>query len=150
MRQLRRVFPFRFLKDEYAPLMKLIIRYFSCEGRFSSLYAYHILLLMHFTRVRLMSIPYFMYRNIERMTFLVQKKTPAQQHNSIYHYALIKIMVVHQLAQQGIAWDEFISRDFFVAPQLPLEVVHDAREPSHQPEIPEIEHISAPFYVTYQ
>ena len=116
MRQLSRVFPFRFLKDEYAPLMKLIIRYFSCEGRFSRLYAYHIRLLMHFTRVRMMSIPYFMYRNIEQMTVLVQKKTPEQQHNSIYHYALIKIIVVHQLGLQGIAWDEFISLDFFATP----------------------------------
>ena len=51
IRQLRRVFPFRFLKDEFAPLMKLIVQYFSCEGRFSCLYTYHVHLLMHFTRV---------------------------------------------------------------------------------------------------
>ena len=57
--QLMRVFPFRFLRDEYAPLMKLIMKYFSCEGRFSRLYAYHIKLLMHFTRVRMMNLPYF-------------------------------------------------------------------------------------------
>ena len=80
VRHLTAVFPFRFLRDEYAPLMKLIIRYFSCEGRFSRLYAYHVRLLMHFTRVRMMNIPYFMFRNIERMVVLVQKKTPAQQH----------------------------------------------------------------------
>ena len=97
-----------------------------------------------------MSIPYFMYRNIERMTFLVQKKTPTQQHSSIYHYALIKIMVVHQLTQQGITWDEFISHDYFAAPQPPPEVVHNEGEPSRQFYIPETEHISAPVYVTYQ
>ena len=57
-------------------------------------------------------------------------------------------MVVHQLAQQGIAWDEFISRDFFAVPQPP-EVVHDEAEPSHQFEAPETESISAPVYVTY-
>ena len=59
-------------------------------------------------------------------------------------------MVVHQLTQQGIAWEDFISRDLFAAPQPPPEVVHDEGEPSHQPDIPEIEHISAPLYVTYQ
>ena len=48
LRQLSRFFPFQFLKYSYAPLMKLIIKYFSCEGRFSRLYAYHIRLLMHF------------------------------------------------------------------------------------------------------
>lgn len=102
MRHLSAVFPFRFLRDEYAPLMKLIIRYFSCEGRFSRLYAYHVRLLMHFMRVRMMNIPFFMCRNIDRMAPLVQRKSPAHQHKSIYHYALIKIIFMHQLAQQGI------------------------------------------------
>ena len=60
LRQLKRVFPFWYVKDEYAPLMKLIMKYFSCEGRFSRLYAYHIRLLMHFTQVRMMNIHYFM------------------------------------------------------------------------------------------
>jgi len=59
LRQLKRVFPFQFLKDKYAPLMKLIMKYFTCESRFSCLYAYHIRLLMHFTQVRMMKIPYF-------------------------------------------------------------------------------------------
>ena len=86
---------------------------------------------MHFMRVRMTNIPYFMCRNIERMTTLVQKKTPEQQHNSIYHYALIKMIVVHQLGLQGIAWEDFISRDLFTAPQPPPEIVHDAGEPSH-------------------
>ena len=130
VRQLSRVFPFWFLKESYAPLMRLIIRYFNCEGRFSRLYAYHIRLLMHFMRVKIMNIPYFMCRNIEKMTTLVQKKTPEQQHNNIYHYALIKIIVVHQLGLQGISWEDFISRDFFTAPQPPPEIVHDAGESS--------------------
>jgi len=72
--KLGRVFPFMFLEDQYVPLMKLIIKYFTCEGRFSKIYAYHIRLLMHFTRVRMMSIPYFICKNIERMTMLAKRK----------------------------------------------------------------------------
>ena len=132
LRQLNRVFQFNFLKESYVPLMKLIIRYISCEGRFSRLYAYHIWLLMHFTRVWMMNIPYFMCHNIERMIVLVQKKTPKQKHNSIYHYALIKIVVVHQLRLHGIAWEDFISHDFLTSSQPPPETFHDASEPSHQ------------------
>jgi len=98
----------------------------------------------------MMNIPYFMFRNIEKMVPIVQRKTPAQQHNSIYHYALIKIVVVHQLAQQGITWEDFISCDLFTAPQPPPEIVHDEVGRSHQFEIPEIKHVSAPAYVTYQ
>ena len=128
--------------------MKLIISYFSCEGRFSRLYTYHIRVLMHFTRVRMMKIPYFMCRNIERMTTLVQKKTLEQQNNSIYHYALIKILVVHQLGLQGITWDDFISRDFFRASQGLSEVGHEMSGPSHQYECHET--VSVPVFITYQ
>lgn len=73
-RQISRVFPFRYLQDTYAPLMKLIIKYFTCEGGFSCLYTYHVRLLMHFTRVRMMNLPYFICRNIEKMATFVQRK----------------------------------------------------------------------------
>ena len=97
LRHLTRVFPFRYLKDEYAPLMKLIIKYFSCEGRLSRQYAYHIRLLMHFTRVWMMNIQFFICRNIERMNTFMQNKTLQKQLNSVYHFSLIKILLVHQL-----------------------------------------------------
>ena len=97
-----------------------------------------------------MNIPYFMFHNIERMVPLVQRKSPTHQHRRIYHYALIKIVVIHQLAQQGITWEDFISRDLFTAPQSPPEIVHDEGGPSQQFDIPETEHVDAPAYVTYQ
>jgi len=131
LRQLSRVFPFQYLKDDYAPLMKLIMRYFSCEGWFSRLYAYHIRLLMHFTRVRMMNIYYFICQSIQKMTTLVQHKTPQQQFNDIYHFSLIKILVVHQLGLQGITWEDFISREFFTAPKGPSEALHETSGPSY-------------------
>ena len=108
------------------------MKYFTCEGRFSRLYAYHIRLLMHFNWVRMMNIPYFICRNIEKMTTLVQHKTPQQQFNSVYHFALIKIVVVHQLGLQGITWDDFISHEFFRASEGPSEVGHETGGPSYQ------------------
>ena len=41
------IFPFSHLLDRYAPMMRIIMKYFTCEGRFSHLYSYHIWLLMH-------------------------------------------------------------------------------------------------------
>ena len=38
----KRFFPFYYFLDMYAPMMKIIIRYFYCEGRFSRLYTYHV------------------------------------------------------------------------------------------------------------
>jgi len=42
-----------------------------------------------------MNLSYFIWRNIEKMTTLVQKKTPQQQYNNIYHFSLINIVVMH-------------------------------------------------------
>ena len=124
------------------------MKYFSCEGRFSRLYAYHIRLLMHFTRVWMMNILYFICQNIERMTTLVQHKTPQQQLNSVYHFALIKILVVHQLGLQGITWDDFMSRDFFRASQGLSEIGHETSGPSHRYERHET--VSVSVFITYQ
>ena len=109
MRQVTGVFPFRFLRNEYAPLMRLIMRYFTCEGRFSLVYSYHIRLLMHFTRVRMMNIPIYLFHDIQRMVSIFQKQTPAQQLRSLCHHGLIQLVVSHQLSQQGIPWADFIS-----------------------------------------
>ena len=65
------------------------------------------------------------------MTTLVQEKTPQQQYNSIYHFSLIKIVVMHQLGLQDISWEDFISHEFFTAPQVPLEYFHETGGPSH-------------------
>lgn len=71
--EVKRLFPFRFLEDKYVPMMKIILNYFTYEGGFSKLYTYHIRLLMHFTRVRMLSVPYLFFRNIEKMAHFVQK-----------------------------------------------------------------------------
>jgi len=143
-------FPFRYLQDTYAPLMKLIIKYYSCEGRFSRLYTYHVRLLMHFTRVRMMNIPYSICRNIDKMTTLVQRKPPHQQYNNIYHFALIKIVVLHQRSLLNISWDDFISHEVLTSTQTPPPVFHEAGEPSHQQEVHETQTTSVPMLVTYQ
>ena len=81
------------------------------------------------------------------MTTLVQHKTLQQQLNSVYHFSLIKILVVHQLGLQAITKDDFISRDFFTASQRLSEVKHEGG-PSHQYERHET--ASVLVYITYQ
>ena len=68
------IFPFSHLLTSYAPLMRFIMKYFTCEGRFSRVYAYHIRFLMHFTRTQLLNLPFFLYRSIDKMASTIQKK----------------------------------------------------------------------------
>jgi hypothetical protein len=41
--------PSQYLLEPFEKLLKIIRRYFTCEGRFDRVYPYHIRLLMHFT-----------------------------------------------------------------------------------------------------
>ena len=82
---------------------------------------------------------------------MLQKKTPAQQYRSLYHYGLIQLIVSHQLTQQGISWEEFISHEFFTVPHQPhQEVIHEKGGPSQQPDAPVTRHVSSTPLVTYQ
>ena len=92
-------FPFSYLLERYAPLMRQIIKYFTCEGRYSRLYSYHIRLLMHFTRVNLLNLPYYLYRSIDKMASVVKKRSYSQQMQSLFHHSLVKMIVLHQLEQ---------------------------------------------------
>lgn len=131
----KRLFPFRFLKDKYASMMKIIMKYFTCEGKFSRLYSYHIRLLMNFTRVRMLNLPYFLFRNIEKMAHFVQKKPYPQQMSSLYHYSLIKMIVLHHLSLLNISWETFIAHDIFRGPQIPPLVSQESRGPSSSAEV---------------
>jgi len=82
------------------------------------------------------------------MNTFMQHKTPQQQLNSVYHFSLIKILVVHQLGLQGITWDDFISRDLFSTSQVLSKVEHEIGGPSHQYEHHEA--TTMPIFITYQ
>ena len=109
------IFLFSHFLDRYATMMRIIMKYFTCEGRFSRLYSYHIRLLMHFTRVRMLHIAYYLYRSIGKMSYIVQKRDYPQQMQSLFHHSLIKIFFMHQLHQKGIPWETFIENEVFTS-----------------------------------
>lgn len=99
--------PFRYLLQKYAPLMKIFMRFFTCEGRFSKLYAYHIHLLMHFTSKKPLNMCNYLFRCISKMSENIQLKD--KEHSpSLFHHSLIKTIVLHQLAERGMAWEAFL------------------------------------------
>ena len=65
---------FKYLLEKYAPLMKTVMRFFSCEGRFSRLYAYHIFLLMHFTSQKPLNMCNYLFRRISKMSEKIRLK----------------------------------------------------------------------------
>jgi len=153
-------FPIKFLRAEYMDIMRLIMHYFTCEGRFARVSAYHIRILMHFTRVRVMNIAAYLFHDTQRLTALFQRQTPAQQLRSLCHHGLIQLVVSHQLGQQGISWSDFISHEVFSAPSRSQpesegahpepQIIHEEGGPSHQAEIMVPTHLVPPLQYTYQ
>lgn len=148
--QMKRVFPFKLLEDRCAPLMIIIIKYFTCEGRFSRLYAYLVIILMHFNRVNMINLPYFMFKNIEKMAYIVQRKPYPQQLNSIYHYSLIKIIGLHHLSLLNMPWETFITHEMLKFPQIFSSVHHEEGGPSSHEKFKETETVGVPVFVTYK
>ena len=101
------IFPFRNLLDKYSPLMKLIMKYFTCEGRFSRFYQYHIRLLMHFTTTKPLNLPHYLFRSLVKMTEKVQSKGK-YHHTNLFHHGLVKVIFLHQLLEINMSWETFM------------------------------------------
>lgn len=86
--------PFRYLLQKYVPLMKTAMRFFTCEGIFSRLYAYHIRLLMHFTSQKPLNMCNYLSRSISKMSKKIQLKDK-ENSPSLFHHNLIKTIVLY-------------------------------------------------------
>jgi hypothetical protein len=76
--------PRNHLIEQFDRILRIIQRYFKCEGRFNTLYQYHLSLLLHFTGKIEINIPYYLMRSIGKMLDRVQSKSKAVD-ASIFH-----------------------------------------------------------------
>jgi hypothetical protein len=94
--------------EGFDKMLRVIQRYFTCEGRFNMIYQYHIRLLLHFTGKDLMNLPFYLFRSIGKMADRVQAKSKAVD-TSVFHSGLIKMLVMEELKKKNIDWDQFIA-----------------------------------------
>jgi hypothetical protein len=99
--------PSQYLLEPFDKLLKIIRRYFTCEGRFDRVYAYHIRLLMHFTGKNTLNLPFFLYWSLGKMADNIQANVD-QPGNNLFHFSLIKILVVEELRHLNKDWDSFL------------------------------------------
>jgi hypothetical protein len=53
--------------EGFDKMLRVIQRYFTCEGRFNMIYQYHIRLLFHFIGKYLMNLPFYLFRSIKKI-----------------------------------------------------------------------------------
>jgi hypothetical protein len=78
--------PRELLLENHSNLLRVIQRFFKCEGRFTRVYQYHIRILMHFTGRKALNIPYYLFRILGKMVDRVQvRKDQGNPTSSILH-----------------------------------------------------------------
>jgi hypothetical protein len=88
--------PISHMLEYFVKMLRVIQRYFTCEGRFNMVYQYHIGLLLHFTRKESMNLPFYHFRSIGKMSNRVQVKSK-QVDTSVFHYGMINMLVLEEL-----------------------------------------------------
>ena len=84
------------------------------------------------------------------MALYVKKKPYPQYLNNIFHYSLIKIIVIHQLNLLNMPWETFISHEMFKGPQIFSSVHHEEGGPSSHEKVKKTETVGVPVFVTYK
>jgi hypothetical protein len=100
------------LIEQFDRILKIIQRYFTCEGRFNTLYQYHIRILLHFTGKVEMNIPYYLLRSIGKMSDRIQSKSKDVD-SSLFHSGLIRMLVSEELGKKEISWEHFVVTSHF-------------------------------------
>jgi hypothetical protein len=83
--------PREYVLEPYEKLLRVIQRYFTCEGRFDRVYQYHIRLLMHFTGKIPLNLPFYLYRSLGKMADKVQARVD-QLKSSLVPFLLGKVV----------------------------------------------------------
>jgi hypothetical protein len=100
--------PRELLLESHRNLLRVIQRFFICEGGFTRVYQYHIRLLMHFTYKKHLNIPYYIFRSLGKMAAIVQVRR-YQGEPGLFHFSLIKMLVLEDLRKRNLDWEVFVA-----------------------------------------
>ena len=99
-----------FLKD-WRPVLDLIHRYLTCEGRLSSTYVYHLRLMAAFIGFPI-NLPYYLLHSLFKMSNAI-KKGPKHVSHSLFHHGLVRMLIENELMKSGRSWEQFIEANGF-------------------------------------
>jgi hypothetical protein len=99
--------PMSYLETKWQTLLKAILVYITCEGRYNRVMYYHFKLLNHFTGREHLNIPYFFHKTLIKMEKQV-KAQPTKVSSRISHQGLITLLVKEALHRKQIEWSFFL------------------------------------------
>ena len=100
-------------KKEWRPFLDVIHRYVTCEGRLSSAYVYHLILMTVFLGLPI-NLPYYLVQSMTKMSLAI-KKGPKNIGRSLFHHGLVRMLVERELSKWNQSWDDFLEQNGFTA-----------------------------------
>jgi hypothetical protein len=102
-------FPANMLKQCWHDLRMIVKQFITYEGWYGFVFLHHLRLLMVFMGYEL-NMPYYLHRSMFKMSKRYKRN---QADSSLFHFGLIKIMVVCHLGLHRDYWNDFLVRNFF-------------------------------------
>jgi hypothetical protein len=100
----RRGIPRSWVRPEWHTALVVIHRYITCEERFSLIYIYHIIILMHLNGDYPLNLPYFLLKILTKMSKKVQSISTNAK-GSLFHQVLNKTIVMSSLNELKKPWN---------------------------------------------
>lgn len=103
----KKIVSMSFLKPEWQALLKTIIAYITCEGRYNRAMLYHFKLLNHFTGKDTINLPFYLHKSLTKMAKQVRAE-PTKLTSRLSHHGLITLLVKESLRKRQMEWDFFL------------------------------------------
>lgn len=100
------------IKPELWIMITSLQKFLTCEGRYSSTFLYHLILLPLFEGGPKVNFPFFLWKILQNMLKGV-KSMFKKLETSLYHHGLIKLLIVHELRKRNGSWKNFLPKYFF-------------------------------------
>ena len=92
--------------------MIAVREYITCEGRYEHIYRFHMRFLLHLTCQERMNLPYFLIKDLIKMSKKIQKN-PSTLETSLSHHSFITMLVFDQLRRNQLSIRNFLQSSGF-------------------------------------
>jgi hypothetical protein len=112
--------PSSHLERKWKTLLKSIQLYIIAKGRYDRVMLYHFKIMDHFTGKTPLNMPFYFHKSLIKMCNRVQAEPDIIQ-NTLFHFGLVKMIVVEQLKKKERTWEHFVFWEGFESQPQPDE-----------------------------
>ena len=98
--------PSTWLDEKWQQLLKEILVYITCKGRYNRVMIYHFKLMNHFTGRIPLNLPFYLHKSLTKMAHQV-KAQPTKIAGRLSHHGLIHLFVQELLQRRNVSWEYF-------------------------------------------